>query len=147
MVDRTCSVEDCEGKPVARGWCSKHYHRWYRTGGTDLPARFRVPTGTMFKSGPYRQIFEPDHPIATSNGLVTVHRKVLYDKIGPGWHLCHWCHQPVSWSSTVPAFARITADHLDNDKSNDDPSNLAATCMACNRARGIKDYHARLNAT
>jgi HNH endonuclease/AP2 domain len=32
MADSTCSVEDCGGKPIARGWCRKHYQRWYATG-------------------------------------------------------------------------------------------------------------------
>ena len=147
MPDRTCSIQECEGKAIARGWCSKHYHRWRRTGDTSLPSKFRAVTGSVFKSGPYRPTFLPDHPIATSNGLVSVHRKVLYDKIGPGWHLCCWCHQPVSWEPHVPPHARLTADHLDNDKSNDHPDNLAASCMPCNRARGIRDYHARRKAS
>lgn len=27
-----CSIEDCEGSVEARGWCRKHYGRWYRHG-------------------------------------------------------------------------------------------------------------------
>ena len=27
-----CSVDGCETKPIARGWCSKHYQRWQTTG-------------------------------------------------------------------------------------------------------------------
>lgn len=29
---KTCSVESCGGKRVARGWCAKHYRRWQRNG-------------------------------------------------------------------------------------------------------------------
>lgn len=28
MADLTCSVEDCERRVKARGWCSPHYERW-----------------------------------------------------------------------------------------------------------------------
>jgi hypothetical protein len=28
-----CSVEGCEGKHKARGWCYKHWKRWLRRGG------------------------------------------------------------------------------------------------------------------
>lgn len=27
-----CSVNECEAVAVARGWCSKHYRRWWRRG-------------------------------------------------------------------------------------------------------------------
>lgn len=31
-MDKTCSVEGCEGRAIARGWCRKHYTRWDRYG-------------------------------------------------------------------------------------------------------------------
>jgi len=31
-----CKVEDCTRKAVSRGWCSKHYQRWYRNGTVEL---------------------------------------------------------------------------------------------------------------
>lgn len=37
VAKATCSVEDCEGQTVARGWCSKHYKRWQMHGRTDDP--------------------------------------------------------------------------------------------------------------
>ncbi len=27
-----CTIEDCNGFRYARGWCQKHYERWYRNG-------------------------------------------------------------------------------------------------------------------
>lgn len=29
---KRCSIEDCDNPSVTRGWCSKHYARWQRTG-------------------------------------------------------------------------------------------------------------------
>ena len=42
---RTCSIEGCERKHFARGWCELHYSRWYRKGTTEahLPANYRAP--------------------------------------------------------------------------------------------------------
>lgn len=30
MAKRTCSVDGCERPSKWRGWCQKHYYRWYR---------------------------------------------------------------------------------------------------------------------
>lgn len=32
MTDRTCSIDDCDSKVCARGWCRMHYRRWHRHG-------------------------------------------------------------------------------------------------------------------
>lgn len=32
MVQRTCSIEGCEEKHAARGWCSTHYQGWRKHG-------------------------------------------------------------------------------------------------------------------
>lgn len=44
----------------------------------------------------YSVVQWPGHPLAT-NGSVREHRAVLFDKIGPGMHSCHWCAKPVTW--------------------------------------------------
>jgi hypothetical protein len=31
-VNEVCKAEGCDGRAVARGWCSKHYSRWQRHG-------------------------------------------------------------------------------------------------------------------
>lgn len=42
---RTCAIDDCDGRPVARGWCNRHYLRW-RSHGDPLSggASPRKPT-------------------------------------------------------------------------------------------------------
>ena len=35
-----CSVPDCSGNMIARGWCRTHYCRWARHGSTALAHEF-----------------------------------------------------------------------------------------------------------
>lgn len=35
-----CTIDDCADAQLARGWCRKHYLRWYRLGDTGTPPRF-----------------------------------------------------------------------------------------------------------
>lgn len=43
-VPLSCVIDDCDDPQVARGWCRKHYLRWYRLGDTATPPRFTVKT-------------------------------------------------------------------------------------------------------
>lgn len=63
-----------------------------------------------------------------------VHKVVLYDKLGHGPHLCHWCGRPVRWVKGTAGDALI-ADHVDGDELNNDPGNLVAACNGCNTIR------------
>ena len=66
-----------------------------------------------------------DHPLSCHNGEVKEHRKVLYDKIGPGQHSCYLCGREMGWD-------QIVVDHLDEDKLNNDSANLEPACRHCN---------------
>lgn len=73
------------------------------------------------------------HPLANSSGVVSEHRRALYDKIGPGLHPCHWgCGKVLEWGGILG----ICVDHLDDDKVNNDPDNLVPSCLVCNMQRG-----------
>lgn len=78
------------------------------------------------------------HPVA-KNGQAYEHRAVLFDKIGPGVHDCHWCGKAVEW------FVDLTVDHLDCVKGNNDPGNLVPCCAGCNRRRGVAHFWFRAN--
>lgn len=42
MAKGTCTIEGCDRKSFAKGWCSAHYNRWRRNGdpgGADVQAR------------------------------------------------------------------------------------------------------------
>lgn len=43
MSNRTCSIDGCERKFLARGWCTTHYRRWHKTGSTADPDKHVTP--------------------------------------------------------------------------------------------------------
>ena len=131
-----CSVDGCENPQRQTGYCSTHYQRNRWHGDPTILLRRPNGTGCVLENG-YIVIYMPDHPLATpSTRTVTKPRLVAYENLGPGEHLCHWCHAPVSWDRTWPyAQDGLTVDHLDWDRSNNDPSNLVPACGPCNSTR------------
>lgn len=90
------------------------------------------PAAGVCEDGGYIALtMQYDHPL-TVRGKLLEHRKVLYDKIGPGPHPCHWCGVMLEWGGRDG----IIADHLDNDTQNNDPANLVPSCNHCNLTRG-----------
>jgi hypothetical protein len=95
--------------------------------GVSVSDGYRILTG------------QQGHPLAGKMGNLPEHRKVLYEKIGSGPHPCHW--HPVSgcgqlnlqWGNGIDG---IFADHLDEDRLNNDPHNLVPSCHKCNWDRG-----------
>lgn len=39
MSKRTCLIQDCTNRIHARGWCSRHYWRWYKYGDPKHPVK------------------------------------------------------------------------------------------------------------
>lgn len=77
------------------------------------------------------------HPLAPPSGIVAVSRLVLFDKIGPGEHDCHWCGEKVRWvvGKGPGAPGALIADHLNWDTHDDRPENLVPSCNTCNHRR------------
>ena len=44
MTKATCSIEGCEGTAVGRGWCRKHYTRWWNHGDPIFVKPKIIPT-------------------------------------------------------------------------------------------------------
>jgi len=123
-----CSVEGCSNHAnrVSYVLCEKHYGRLRRHGSTDLAQRYK--DGKLEHSGGYLLVYAPDHPVATFSRAYE-HRVVYYDNYGEGPFECHHCGTEVSWDT-------LHIDHLDDNKKNNDISNLVASCPTCNQARG-----------
>ena len=113
-----------------RKYCMPHCNRLSRNG--DLgPAKIKpkAKNGTGNLSSGYREFYLPSHPLATQNGKVKEHRIVLYEKLGPGTHPCHWCGKELEWGKD------LFVDHWDFDKLNNHPNNLLPSCSSCNVKR------------
>jgi len=80
----------------------------------------------------------PNHPLASSNGIVAEHRVILYDKIGDGAHPCYFCGSPIHWAKGSRISKRkdtIYVDHLNKDTHDNCPGNLVPSCLSCNQKR------------
>lgn len=42
MYILSCRVEDCEAEHAGRGWCAKHYQRWYSKGSVADPVEYKT---------------------------------------------------------------------------------------------------------
>jgi hypothetical protein len=87
-------------------------------------------------SGLYRQVRNPTHPLLTSRNAASsiyVHRFILYEKLGPGTHPCHWCGKLLTWGGR--GSTSIQTDHVDGVKAHNVPANLVAACKRCNNLR------------
>jgi hypothetical protein len=82
------------------------------------------------------------HPVAQRHGKAFVHRVVLYDTIGPGWHPCHRCGTLLSWDYKFPHPLALTVDHLNRDRMDNRPENLAPCCNRCNPRDGARRMRA-----
>jgi hypothetical protein len=127
----TCTIDGCEKPSKNRGWCSMHSRRWERHG--DPLVSF---PNARYPDRRYRRVKRPGHSLAGKDGVVALHRLVLYEAIGPGEHPCHWCSTLVDWSKRYPADqAALVVDHLDWNRANNELANLVASCPPCNSTR------------
>jgi hypothetical protein len=93
----------------------------------------------MSKRTPPKYIIkhDPGHPLANASGEVSEHDAVLYARIGPGPHPCHWCGKLVNWKQTVKKKMHgvLCCDHLSGVSTDNRDSNLAPSCFRCNISR------------
>lgn len=81
---KTCSLDDCDTKHWALGYCAKHYQRFKKYGDAKHAVKVREhPEGTrrVYRSG-YVEVRAPSHPNAGKNGWVLEHRMVMAALIG-----------------------------------------------------------------
>lgn len=124
-----CSVEGCESPAnrVAAGLCEKHYTR-IRRNGNVFSQYERLPE-VIKHTGGYDLIKARGHRLSAGGARAYAHRVAFYEANGEGPFKCHWCAAPVTW-------ADMHVDHLDDNKTNNDPRNLVASCPVCNMQRG-----------
>jgi hypothetical protein len=140
-----CKLKGCEERPYRWGLCGPHFKEAFAAAKPPRQRKPRAPetkprrpkgTGYLRADGYLQLGGKHGHPLADSRGIVYVHRMVLFDKIGPGEHRCHWCGTPISWMvAGAGADGALIADHVDFDPSNNDPGNLVPSCNLCNSQR------------
>lgn len=115
--------------------CYGCYMRMYRKGTTD----YHTPAALRMQSRGYLIQQAPGHPLVEgrSGNHEYKHRIVFYDSHGRGPFLCHWCQITVTW-------ATMHVDHLDENKTNNDPHNLVSSCPKCNKWRNYDKTKAAL---
>lgn len=122
-----------------------HAHTSRRTARNDLRAHVPIRTvGVPYVgTGGYLRVQLPGHPLANRWGTTFIHRIVLYEQIGPGWHLCVHCGKEITWEFSAPWHpAALVSDHLDRNRTNNDPANLVPSCDSCNKTRtGLAKTH------
>lgn len=143
MAEAKCTVPECD-KPANRKGaclCEAHYMRKRRHGTTD---KIVPNTGPILHSQGYLLDYAPGHALRRSSVRMYQHRVVFFDQHGTGPFNCHWCGCVVTWED-------MHVDHVDDDKQNDDLSNLVASCAICNQARGrwkmVAAYRERFGVT
>jgi hypothetical protein len=73
-MGKACSVDGCEGRFLARGWCRKHYQRWHKT-GDPLQAKFeRAPNGSGWvNTNGYRMHLVDGRPTMEHRHVMAMH--------------------------------------------------------------------------
>lgn len=135
-ADDECDAPDCAKPPTEGRYCSVHRARLTRLGAFDLPER----AGRYKTENGYILVKADGHPLANSKGWAFEHRLVLFAKIGPGPHECHWCGLSVYWERSYGDKCpdALVTDHVDEDKENNDPGNVVQSCPRCNLARSSR---------
>ncbi len=128
---RPCSIDGCTRSVWSREMCNMHYSRWNRSGEVGPVDPMTAPQGSgCIRPDGYRVVYSHGHPLADANGQILEHRLVMFSVIGPDPHPCHWCARPLEWGGPIPD--ALVVDHLDWNRSNNDPTNLVPSCHSCN---------------
>jgi hypothetical protein len=109
--------------------CDRHYFQ-NRSAGNPPKVDPNKPqfNGRYIIASGYVLVKDTEHPLRDKRNYVYEHRKVAYDKHGPGPHDCEWCGITLEWKD-------IQVDHLDWNRQNNAPENLRISCQPCNGTR------------
>jgi len=122
-----CAIDGCKNEATYKKdkVCQKHYFRKMRYGTYALTRtrKYRIenPAG-------YQKLYEPTHILSDKDGYVYEHRMVYYNH-NSNILECSLCNKQINWET-------LHIDHIDEDVTNNNLSNLRPLCSACNTFRG-----------
>jgi len=76
----------------------------------------------------------PNHKLSSKGGLIREHTVVAYAKYGDTLPNCELCDKELYWGGRSTHI-----DHMDNNKSNNNPENLRPLCNGCNSSRPYRE--------
>lgn len=128
-----CCIEGCSRDAMykTRKLCQMHYFRHMRNGTYD---KLKPKAAKSLSPNGYVTIYAKGHPISIMAGRNRVfeHRVVYYDKVNSKPESCDLCGNPVDWST-------LHIDHINCDRTDNNPENLRCLCRGCNTKRGYSD--------
>lgn len=124
-----CKVAGCNSESMYKKQdvCQMHYFRYMRSGTYETT---RKRKSRIQNSAGYILVFEPDHFLSQKNGYVYEHRANAFLKYGHSLPDCELCGVPCDWKVYTTHI-----DHIDEDVTNNHPSNLRPLCNGCNSNR------------
>ena len=125
-----CCVDGCDREVMYKAdkLCQKHYFRNMRNGTFDI---IRTNKYRIFTPNGYSKVYEPSCELVNHNGYVFEHR-LVYWKNKQNVSNCEICNKEISWET-------VHIDHKDNNRLNNDISNLRPLCNGCNTQRPKRD--------
>lgn len=104
-IVRLCTLSECKNKHVARGYCAKHYQRWYFHGDPNYllrePVRYTLEESVTREGGCLIWLGTKDEDgygrIQVDGKTYSVHRYSWSQVNGPiphGMYIDHICHNP-----------------------------------------------------
>lgn len=137
-----CKIEGCSNdvRYKSQGVCQKHYFRMMRNGSYHLKPK---KESRSVDSRGYILLYMPHHKLASKRGVIREHTVVAYEKYGDSLPDCELCGKPLSWGMG----RSMHIDHIDNQKGNNDPSNLRPLCNGCNSNRPYREDGLKLSRT
>ena len=118
-----CMIDGCAKPAKSRGMCSMHYERWRLKGDALAPTKPYRPYG---QRGPfprpdgYIEVYEPEHPLARSDGRVMIHRKI-------------------AWDTGLLTDPSLEVHHRNGDKTDNRPQNLEVLSTAEHARRHLAE--------